>query len=437
MAFFRDTIGGQVAVQNAVNDQLAREAQAQKEQAMRQYLLGKQFGDDKMTGVATRDMNTGLIPNMMNKGLDLVLGSGRHNPDVERYGKEFMPQGEGLTEEQQQYNQNITRLKSMSDIDRIKEAAFKTYRQTYGDDIPEADLEEQFKKDYYDSQGRIKGREFLDEPIKDAYDKNEKQLRQEQVEARKAKLHEDPDAELRDHMKKLKIDGMSDFSGSHSNMNNENLKYHKALIDFYVKKRDWDKAQEIQQSYERNQQNIDKHWGDSGPKQYQSLFNRPSGGGGTGKAELLGLSFAGDDTDYSISLPRSQWNNTDAVANSLGKQYGQAVKEKYLQSIKDNQGPSQFDAGQKDRTDTGPDRRARLAARKLEEEKVLKDFNFNSKNRYNKAALNDSSNPYVAISGKQLIPKKDLKRMSLKEREDVAKGGGISIDELDAMLAEL
>ena len=148
---------------------------------------------------------------------------------------------------------------------------------------------------------------------------------------------------LRQHMKKRGIDKLKEFTGSHSNMRNQNKKYHKDLIDFYVKRKDWDKAQEVQDAYVQNEMNIDKHWGDKGRKQYESLFQRPSIGG-TGKQDYMTVQINGEDKN--ISIPVSLRNNPRAIRSHLANLHGETWARQYDEALKN--GTVQYMSGAKD-----------------------------------------------------------------------------------------
>jgi len=425
MAFFRDTIGGQVATLNAVNDQLTRDAQIQKEQAMRQYLIGKQFGDDKMTGVATRDMNTGLIPNMMNKGLDLFLGSGRHNPDVEKFSDIEMPDEQKMQENKTYYD-GASNLRGKSFEDKVRAYATQAYAEA-GEDGMGFD-EERFKKDFY-KNGRLKRADDLPDHIRDSYKKARKEL--EAFQKVTPSKEERDEIGLAEHLKKHKIDGKTDFSGSHSNMNNENLKYHKALVDFYVKNKNWDKAQEIQQSYERNQQNIDKHWGDQGTKEYQSLFSRPKGAG-AGKPKPFGLVMP--EGEVTFNLPESQWDNPNAIYAALVKHKGKAVADRYKELIAAGQGPDHFDAGQKNRAELSHEKYAKEQEQITQLEKEAGDYwFFNNDKKVNSKYLSDPKVKHVSINGE--LVSKSLVKGSPAMQAKLIEQTGVTKSELTKMLA--
>ena len=95
MALFRGTIENQIGTLNQVNEQIAKQQAMEQEIALKKYLLGKEYGDDRLTGQATGTMlNPGLIPGMFSGIEDLVrsgakkLGANvqvheRHNPVVD------------------------------------------------------------------------------------------------------------------------------------------------------------------------------------------------------------------------------------------------------------------------------------------------------------------------------------------------------------------
>ena len=351
MALFRGTIENQIGTLNQVNEQIARQKAMEQEIAMKKYLLGKEFDDDRLTGQATGTMlNTGLIPGMFSGIKDLVRGYERHNPSVDaELSADLFPKGEGLTEEQRQHNERIKRLRSMSNTDRVKQAAFKTYKEVYGEDISEQNMEELFKKDYYYSNGVMKKRKDLNDSIRDVYDKNERQLKQDSIDARKAEIFEDEDAELRQHVKKRGIDKLKKFTGSHSNMRNQNMKYHKDLIDFYVKRKNWDKAQKVQDAYVLNEKNIDKYWGDKGRKNYDSLFQRPSRGGTSKKLVYHGIRGIGEGgEDIAIPMDKNRIDDVGYVKAMIARHSGKAAADRYQAMIDSGRGVSTYDASDKD-----------------------------------------------------------------------------------------
>lgn len=327
MAFFTDTINKQIATQLNVADQIAKQKQMDVDNAIKMYSLGKMYGDNKLEGQGTRGMmNQGLISGLFTQGMDGLRGlaqtMGADVKGVERHAhnvdnsltNSFIPDSEGgLTAEQQAHNERISQLRNMSTTDRIKAAAFRAFDEKYPGATDE-DKERLFNRFYRTSSGKIKNRKNLRAEDVGDYQRHRAALDEEA----KGELFKDEDAELRKEMKRHGIDKMSEFSGSHSNMRNQNLKMHKALIDFYVKKKNWDKAQELNDAYVQNEMNIDKHWGMGGKREYKSLFKRPTGAGVSTKTENKGFNVGGQF--YTVAMRPGEVLNPQIIMKRLQSQ---------------------------------------------------------------------------------------------------------------------
>ena len=349
MALFRGTIENQIGTLNQVNEQVAKQKAMEQEIAMKKYLLGKEFGDDRLTGQATGTMqNTGLIPGMFSGIEDLVRGGAkklganvqvheRHNPVVDaELTADLFPDPEENEGEAANYLKGAQRYASGSVEDQVRAKAAQAYADAgIGFD------EERFQKDFVLSNGKIKAKEDLPDHIRNQYLKTEKEFKELAGQASNKELKDEVD--LRQHMKKRGIDKIKEFTGPHSNMRNQNKKYHKDLVDFYVKRKDWDKAQEVQDAYVQNEMNLDKHWGDKGRKNYDSLFQRPSRGG-TGKQDYMTVQINGEDKN--ISIPERLRNNPRAIRSHLANLHGEAWARQYDEALKN--GTVQYMSGAKD-----------------------------------------------------------------------------------------
>ena len=376
MAFFTDTINKQVATQLNVANQIQRQKQAEQATAMAQYALAKKFGDNKLEGQSTRTMmNQGLIPGLFTQGMDglrgLAQGVGMDVKGVERHAhnvdnsltNSLLPDMDGgLTPEQQEENARNQELASMTKEDRWREAAYDTYKKLYPE-ISEADMEGRFRSEYLDSKGNFKSRETLPEDIKESYNKTERDLLARQQEAKAFKAHKDEEKELREIVKKHGIGDMKEFSGSHSNMRNQNLKAHKALIDYYAKKKNWDKAEEINQAYIQNEMNIDKHWGMGGERRHSGLFKRPTGPA-RGKKELYQVTLPGRDGFHTANFTPDEANDPEKMYAILKKLHPDLRKE-------DMAGVTHVLSTKGDRADTKPEADSRVQA---EMEKAVKEW---------------------------------------------------------------
>jgi hypothetical protein len=421
MAFFRDTISGQIATQNAVNNQMAQQKAEEQRLALQQYMLGKQFGDNHLTGIANREMNNpGLIPNMLQRGLDLFTGPERHNQDVKTDVNQFMPGEDSLSQEDRSYFDRASNLRAKSFEDKVRAYAEQAYA-----DAGQGFDEERFRKDFY-SNGRMKRADDLPEHIRDAYKKARTELEGFQKESAPV----DADVGLREHMKKHKIDKMEEFSGSHSNMRNQNYKMHKALVDYYVKNKNWDKAQEIQDSFERNEANIDKHWGDNGSGQRRTLFSRPQGSAGPNPIEH-GIAIG--DENFSVMLgKKSDALDPRKVLAALRKTNPGAA-ERYAAALNNKEVINIYDASKKGEADLGHHNAAKTEAAGIAADEARSKYWYSKDKRFNTDNYFNPSVKHVFINGNKVLKRDILKNP--RQMEELVSQIGIPRQELARSLA--